>query len=270
VPPVQELIGRSEEAAICLARIVAYPVGFEATLDAFTRAVSWGWAFDERIGEWRRGEHERPPAGLLRWGVEFADGRRASNLGGMLGGTGVAIPAGDNEEPDPAKDIRLVPGGGTAADASRGRSSGSGRCRPPVRSRSSANGRATESPRAGLRSRPLRSALRHRKPLRSGLRPGNNGGCRVGRVVIRAQDETEKRAGDRGTLPLSETRASAHRESGHSELVPRERLAGMPGSRTVAVRPGLVRVLFADPLAGQRPRSDVGSATDAPPTSRSA
>jgi len=64
--PVQELIGRSEEAAISLARIVAYPVGFEVTLDAFTRAVSWGWAFDERVGEWHRGEHERPPAELLR------------------------------------------------------------------------------------------------------------------------------------------------------------------------------------------------------------
>lgn len=37
------------------------------------------------------------------------------------------------------------------------------------------------------------------------------------------------------------------------------------GARTVAVRPGLVRVLFADPLAGQRPRTDVGSATDAHP-----
>jgi hypothetical protein len=66
VLPVQELIGRSEEAAISLARIMAYPVGFEVTLDAFTRAVSWGWAFDERIGEWHRGAHERPPAELLR------------------------------------------------------------------------------------------------------------------------------------------------------------------------------------------------------------
>jgi hypothetical protein len=112
VLPVQELIGRSEEAAISLARLVAYPVGFEVTLDAFTRAVSWGWAFDERVDEWHRGEHERPPAELLRCGVEFADGRRASNLGRMFGGTVVAMPAADDEEPDPAKDIRLVPGGG--------------------------------------------------------------------------------------------------------------------------------------------------------------
>ena len=40
--PLQELIGRSEEAAVSLARIVAYPVGFEVTLDAFTRAMKLG------------------------------------------------------------------------------------------------------------------------------------------------------------------------------------------------------------------------------------
>jgi hypothetical protein len=55
--------GRSEEAAISLARLVADPVGFEVPLDAFTRSVSWGCAVDERVGEWHRGEHERPPAG---------------------------------------------------------------------------------------------------------------------------------------------------------------------------------------------------------------
>ena len=30
----------------------------------------------------------------------------------MFGGTVVAMPAADNEEPDPSKDIRLVRGGG--------------------------------------------------------------------------------------------------------------------------------------------------------------
>jgi hypothetical protein len=66
VLPVQGLIGRSEESAISLARIVANAVGFEVTLDAFRRAVSWGCAFDERVGEWHRGGHERAPAELLR------------------------------------------------------------------------------------------------------------------------------------------------------------------------------------------------------------
>jgi hypothetical protein len=229
VLPVQELIGRSEEAAISVARIVARPVGFDVTLDAFTRAVSWGWAFDERVGEWHRGEHERSPAELLRYGVEFADGRRASNLGRMFGGTVVAMPAADNEEPDACKDIRLVPGGRHGGRRQSRQEFWVWPLPPPVRSRSSANGRGTESPRAGLRLRPLRSALRHRKPSRSGLRPGNSGGCRVGRVVIRAPDEAEKRAGDRGTLPLSEPgRQSTVRADARSS-VRRERLVGMPG-----------------------------------------
>jgi hypothetical protein len=110
--PVQEIIGRSEEAAICLSRIVAYPVGFEVTLDAFTRSLIWGIPFDEASSEWHRGEHGRPPAQLLRYGVEFADGRKATNLGGMLGGTVVGMPINEDEEPDPAREIRLVPGGG--------------------------------------------------------------------------------------------------------------------------------------------------------------
>src|ERR671930_426763 len=62
-------------------------------------------------------------------------------------------------------------------------------------------------------------------------------GCRVGRGVILSH-EAEKRA-HRGTLPLSETPASAHRESGRSELVPRERLVGMPGHGQSPCGPGL-------------------------------
>jgi hypothetical protein len=111
VVPVQELIGRSHEAAICLSRIVAYPVGFEATLDAFTRSLAWGYAF-EAMGEWQHGENDRPLPQLLRYGIEFADGRKASNVGGMFGVSEVATSAHHEVAPDPAKDISLVPGGG--------------------------------------------------------------------------------------------------------------------------------------------------------------
>ncbi len=173
----------------------------------------------------------------------------------MFGGTGVAMPAGDNE-PDPAKDIRLVPRGGHGGGRQSRQAFWVWPLRPPGPVAFVCEWPSYGIPESRVGSRPVRSALRHPKPLRSGLRPGNNGGCRVGRVVIRAQDEAEKRAGDRETLPLSETRASAHRESGRSELVPRERLARHAGSRTVAVRPGLVRMLFADPLADQRPPQD--------------
>jgi len=114
VVPVAELIGRSDEAAVVLSRLVAYPVGFEVTLDAFTRSPSWAYAFDEPAGEWHRGEAERPPPELLRYGIEFSDGRKASNVGGMFGGTMVAMAATDEEPaPDPDTDISLVPGGGS-------------------------------------------------------------------------------------------------------------------------------------------------------------
>jgi hypothetical protein len=59
---------------------------------------------------WRRA---RPPSPqLLRYGIEFADGRKATNVGGMFGGSMAAMAAGDEPAPDPAEDIRLVPGGG--------------------------------------------------------------------------------------------------------------------------------------------------------------
>jgi hypothetical protein len=107
--PFQELIIRSEQAAIAVARIVAYPFGFELTLDVFTRTVGRSWAFDPHL--WEGGE--RPPEELLRYGVEFADGRKASNIGGMVGGTTYAMSASaDEEEPDPAGEIRLLPSSG--------------------------------------------------------------------------------------------------------------------------------------------------------------
>jgi hypothetical protein len=107
--PVQELIARSEEAAIAFARIVAYPFGFEVTLDVFTRLPSRDFAFHHYPGE----AGERAPDELLRYGIEFADGRRASDVGGMLGGTTFAMSASaDDEEPDPARELRLMPGGG--------------------------------------------------------------------------------------------------------------------------------------------------------------
>jgi hypothetical protein len=108
VVPVLELLGRSDEAATCISRIVAYPVGFEVTLDAFTRSLSRAYAFDA-MEDWHE---EHPPPQLLRYGVEFADGRKASNVGGMFGGTVYAMSATDEPALDPSKDISLVPGGG--------------------------------------------------------------------------------------------------------------------------------------------------------------
>jgi hypothetical protein len=238
-------------------RIVAYPVGFEVTLDAFTRAVSWGWAFDERVGEGTAASlsARRPSCFATASSSPTGAGRAIS--AGCSAAPWSRCPRPITRSPTPPRTSASSRGEGTAADASRGGSSGSGRCRPPAPVAFVCEWRGTESPRAGLRSRPLRSALRHRKPWRSGLRPGNNGGCRVGRVVIRAPDEAKKRAGDRGTLPLSETRASAHRESGRSELVARERLVGMPGPGQSPCGQGLSRCCsqIHSPASGRRPMS---------------
>jgi hypothetical protein len=51
-----------------------------------------------------------PPDELLRYCVEFSAGRKASNFGGMLAGTTFSMSASADEEPDPATEIRLVPG----------------------------------------------------------------------------------------------------------------------------------------------------------------
>jgi hypothetical protein len=113
VVAVAELIGRSDEAAVCLSRVVAYPIGFEVTLDVFTRSRSWGYAFDRDAWAWQSGEATRPPPELLRYGIEFSDGRKASNVG-AIGGTMVALEAtGDEPALDPAKDLSLVPEGGS-------------------------------------------------------------------------------------------------------------------------------------------------------------
>ena len=111
VVPAELAIGRSEEAAVVLSRIVAYPIGFELTLDAHTRKEQAGYAFDDMAG-WHGGGEERPAPELLRCGVQFADGRKTSNVGGMIEGTVVAMSATDDPELDPAKDISLMPGGG--------------------------------------------------------------------------------------------------------------------------------------------------------------
>jgi hypothetical protein len=115
VVPVQALIARSESAAVYLSRIVAYPVGFEVTIDALTRARQRDSAFDPMLeGEWGR-EGESPRAEVLRYGVEFADGRRAGLVGGVpFGASAYALISSDDEQgqPDPAVEILLTPGGG--------------------------------------------------------------------------------------------------------------------------------------------------------------
>jgi len=97
------------------------------------------------------------------------------------------------------------------------------------------------------------------------LSPGK-AGVSAARDQTPAADELRSSASALPGLPLrpgqAEASASSESAPGVRPLRASNRHAG---SRTVAVRPGLFRVLFVDPLAGQRPRTDVGSATDAHP-----
>ena len=84
VVPVELLVARSDAAAIAVRRIVAYPDGFEFTLDVWIRkplrrrrrGLRFGSAIlldlDEIDGEL--------PDDYLRFGIEFPDGARVTNL----------------------------------------------------------------------------------------------------------------------------------------------------------------------------------------------
>jgi hypothetical protein len=66
-----------------------------------------------RRGERPPGSLEELPAELLRLGLEYPDGRRASTFGGWVDGTSTGLGGPpDEDQPDPQKEIRLVAGSG--------------------------------------------------------------------------------------------------------------------------------------------------------------
>jgi len=114
VVPVEIVLATSNEAAVFITRIAAYPAGFEFDAELLTRkpARIGRGDFFELMHDPDRPEGEIPPE-LVRLGIGFADGRRASSLGELLGGSSVAtMAAGDEDPPDPDKDVLMTPGGG--------------------------------------------------------------------------------------------------------------------------------------------------------------
>jgi hypothetical protein len=76
VVPFELVLARTERVAVCLAALRAYSTGF--LVDLVTLSAEDDEALDpELFPHHRRG---RPTEGL-RFGLEFADGRRATNLG---------------------------------------------------------------------------------------------------------------------------------------------------------------------------------------------
>jgi hypothetical protein len=109
------VLARNDEAAVYVTRLAAYPQGFEFDAVLVTRKPMRGResAFDLMYDP-DRPEDEIPPE-LVRLGVAFSDGRRASSFGEMVGGTSTALMAGGDDEnpPDPERDIVMTAGGGS-------------------------------------------------------------------------------------------------------------------------------------------------------------
>jgi hypothetical protein len=116
VVALELVVAVSEQAAVYLTRLAAYPTGFSVTVEALTRKRTDISAFDLMHRRPVREEDEDPPAELLRFGVEFADNRKATTLGGMFGGSVVMAFGGDGEEPNPETEIHLTTHGGGGSD----------------------------------------------------------------------------------------------------------------------------------------------------------
>ena len=92
--PIRLVLARTDEVAVAVADATAYPTGFELRLVTRARTTDYGSGDDpfDPATMWRMrhppGRGELPPE-FLRFGLEFADRTKATNLGGF---------------PDPEKD----------------------------------------------------------------------------------------------------------------------------------------------------------------------
>jgi hypothetical protein len=82
VVPVELIIGRSDEAALLLTGIRAFPTGLAMTLHVRTRARVTRFNVHEEVfdGPYRHDQDDQWRRDRLKWGFEYADGRRATNV----------------------------------------------------------------------------------------------------------------------------------------------------------------------------------------------
>lgn len=99
--PGDIVVARTSDVAIIVRHLIAYPDGLEFTLDVHRRVHEWDDPIDSHTSfhMHRRGLELRDE--ILRFGVEFSDGRKATTLDGWSGA--------EREEPSSP---RLVPRGG--------------------------------------------------------------------------------------------------------------------------------------------------------------
>lgn len=117
------LVARNDRAAVFVGRCAVYPEGFEFDVRVL--------AADDEVGldPSLNGVYQRPGTGpegtystMLKFGVEFADGRKATNVGQDSRGAG-----------EPQSPLSFGDGAVPAAAGVGGRRFGCGRCRPRVR-----------------------------------------------------------------------------------------------------------------------------------------
>ena len=148
VVPLELVLARSEVAAVYVSRLSAYPTGVEFDLVTIAAPGEDDEAFDPMLFGPHRHHMRRHAAGpeipdeMLRFGVEFADGRRATNTGG-----------GAFPHPTPSRPDRYCIRAGAAEAAATGtRSCSYGRSRRRGGRRTTVSGR-----RPGSRSPAQRS-----------------------------------------------------------------------------------------------------------------
>ena len=108
------LLARTDTVAVAVVDAVAFTTGVELKLVAARRrrsAADDPFELHHRFMHGLRPGAELPPE-LLRFGVEFSDGRRATSLGT---GPGTVFSLGGGEEPEPEGPL-LSPGGGGGSD----------------------------------------------------------------------------------------------------------------------------------------------------------
>lgn len=78
--PVRLVLARTDEAAVVVDGLAAFPSGFELVLSVRVRAPRRQWS---PLGLWREEGHVGLPDDVLRFGIELANGRKATTLSGF-------------------------------------------------------------------------------------------------------------------------------------------------------------------------------------------
>ncbi len=129
VVSLELILARTAQVAVCVTRLGAYASGFE--LELVTMARDEAEEFDPLLFEGRRmrgrrlqGATSEIPEGMLRFGIEFADGRKATNtadqpLANLAGGTmtiSTAASESGKVQVPAAPVLRLGGGGGSGGN----------------------------------------------------------------------------------------------------------------------------------------------------------